>query len=419
MQKHSFLATLLLFTFAIGCQPNATDRSQIATDSPLKEPNSIVPADDKAAKQSSHVGEIVPDFIPILLSAGATDSPLAPRYSPSGKGLELTPVQVADSLGIDGLETEVVLGWPAEKQIPIKMLVTRAKLDEAYSKLYIDSDSNGKFDEEAIVAKPSESRGNIWSNFSATLKVKYLVDNPVTEDYPVTLWLAVASAAEQPKILRISRRGFKTGEMIIGDKKASLVLSDSNNDAIFGEGDWWELRTENQPSKSSDMRKIGDYVWLGESAYRLELNDVTGNAGRLSAFDPGKTREQDELSRDPYSADKKAAKAAKPLEFRHDADEAIAEAAEKKLRCFIKFETTWCGPCKTMTQYVFTAKDVVEASAGIVCVKVDGDERRDLVERYSVKAYPTGVMISPDASEEARFVGYQKVVDMTDFLKAK
>ncbi len=72
-----------------------------------------------------------------------------------------------------------------------------------------------------------------------------------------------------------------------------------------------------------------------------------------------------------------------------------------------------------MTQYVFTAKDVVEAAAGIVCVKVDGDERKDLVERYSVNAYPTGVMISPDASEEARFVGYQKGVEMTDFLTAK
>ena len=251
------------------------------------------------------------------------------------------------------------------------------------------------------------------------MKVKYLVDKPVTEDYPVTLWLAVASAAEQPKILRISRRGFKTGEMIIGDKKVSLVLNDSINDAVFGEGDWWELRTDNQPFKSSDMRKVGDYVWLGESAYKLELNDATGNAGRLIAFDPGKTREQDELARDPYAADKKAARAERPLEFRHDADEAIAEAAEKKLRCFIKFETTWCGPCKTMTQYVFTAKDVVEAAAGVVCVKVDGDERKDLVERYSVKAYPTGVMISSDASEEARFVGYQKGVEMTDFLKAK
>ncbi len=370
-------------------------------------------------EKSNRNGTSNADFIPILLTAGPMDSPLAPRYSPPGKGLELKPVEVLESFGVDSLETEVVLGWPIEKQIPIRMLVTRAAADEAYTKLYIDADSNGLYDEEAIVAKPSESRGNIWSNFAATLKVRYFDEVPLTEDYPVTLWIAVASVTEQPKILRISRRGFKTGELTIGDKTVSLVLSDSNNDAVFGEGDWWELQTNNERSKSSEMRKVGDYVWLGESAYKLELNDKTGNAGRLSAFDPGKTREQDELDRDPYSADKKAAKAAQPLEFRHDADEAIAEAAEKKLRCFIKFETTWCGPCKTMTQYVFTAKDVVDASAGIVSVKVDGDERRDLVERYSVKAYPTGLMISPDGSEEARFVGYQKVVEMADFLRSK
>lgn len=229
---------------------------------------------------------------------------------------------------------------------------------------------------------------------------------------------AGVSAAEQPKVICISRRGFKTGDIQIGEQKVSLVLSDSNNDAVFGTGDWWELKkSEAGPSPSSEMRKVGDYLWLGESAYKLELDDVTGNLGRITAFDPGKTREQDELARDPYGADKKSVKAEKPLEFRHDIDEAIAEAAEKKLRCFIKFETTWCGPCKTMTQYVFTAKDVVDASEGVVCVKVDGDERRDLVERYSVKAYPTGVLISGDSTEASRFVGYQKVVEMADFLK--
>ena len=72
-----------------------------------------------------------------------------------------------------------------------------------------------------------------------------------------------------------------------------------------------------------------------------------------------------------------------------------------------------------MTQYVFTAKDVVEASEGVVCVKVDGDERKDLVERFEVKGYPTGVMLSATGDEAARFLGYQKVVEMAAFLKDK
>ena len=70
---------------------------------------------------------------------------------------------------------------------------------------------------------------------------------------------------------------------------------------------------------------------------------MTGNSARLVPFDPGVTPEEDAIKRDPYGADRTAARADKPLEFRHDVDAAIAEATEKKLPCFIKFETSWCG----------------------------------------------------------------------------
>lgn len=390
MKKQSFV--LLATVMSFGCQPSTTETVKSNKSSSL-EPTTV------------------------KMTAGALNSPIAPRYSPPGKGLELKPIEIASSQGFDGLETEVVLGSPVEKQTPIKMLLARAAAGEAYTKLTIDSNGNGKYDEEAIEIKTTESRGNIWSSFTATLKVNYLGDQTITEDYPVTLWIAVASLDEQPKVLRISRRGFKSGDVKLGDQKVTVILSDSNNDAIFGEGDWWELRSMDGPSKSSEMRKVGEYVWLGESAYKLELGDVRGSDVKLVSFDPGITREEDALARDPYGADKKAVKADKPLEFRHDIDAAISEAADKKQRCFIKFETTWCGPCQMMTQNVFTAKDVVEASKGVVCVKVDGDERRDLVEKYAVKAYPTGLMIAADGTEAARFVGYQKVTEMAGFLK--
>ncbi len=72
-----------------------------------------------------------------------------------------------------------------------------------------------------------------------------------------------------------------------------------------------------------------------------------------------------------------------------------------------------------MTQNVFTAKDVVDASVGLMCIVVDGDERKDLVERYQVKAYPTGLIVLPEGAEVTRFVGYQKVTQMTAFLKER
>ncbi len=357
------------------------------------------------------------ETISVRVSAGDEASPFAPRYSPPGKRLELKPISVSESLGIDGLEAEILLGWPIEKQKPIKLLVTRPASEEAYNKLFIDANCNGVFDEEPILAKGSESRGNTWSNFLATIKATYLTDEPFTEDYPVAFWIAVASKAERPEFIRVSRRGFKSGEVIIGEQKATLILSDSNNDAVYEGGDWWELRAADKTDKGEGSRKVGDFQWFGETAYKLILNDATGNSGRLERVELGKTREQDELDRDPYGADKRAAKAEKPVEFRQDAEDAITDAAAMHKRCFIKFETTWCGPCKTMAQYVFTAKEVVEASQEIVCVKVDGDEKGDLANRFAVKAYPTGILLAADGTEISRFVGYQKVVEMSRFLK--
>lgn len=423
MHRFSLVA---LFLFSVGCQPNSPLEEAKTTTT---KPDASLPAleigrgfttegDAAIAKPSeAPIKELAP--IAVKLTAGELDSKMAPRYSPPGKGLKLEPFATPAELGFDGLKTEVVLGAPTEKQTPVKLLVTRAMAEGAYTNLYIDADGNDKFDEPAIPAKMSDSRGMSWSNFSATLKVKYLGEELVTEDYPVVFWLTVAAVADRPDVLRISRRGFKMGEATVGGTKAIVVLSDSNNDAVLGEGDWWELRSDDSPSKSSEMRRVGEFAWLGESAFKLEIDNAFGRSARLVPFDPGISRSADAQARDPFGVDRAAAKAAKPLEFRHDADAALAEAADKKMPCFIKFETTWCGPCKMMTQLVFTAKDVVEASEGVMCVMIDGDERKDLVERFEVKAYPTGVMLSADGSESGRFVGYQKVTEMTAFLKDK
>jgi thiol-disulfide isomerase/thioredoxin len=405
---------VVLCLILTGCQPEDSRQR-----TPTSANNTPATPSEPQASVSSLESNKADAPIPVSFAAGDPKSELAPRYSPPGKGLKLEPRSSPTELGVDGLQAEVVLGAPAEKQSPLKLLVTRASAEAPYTKLYIDTDGNNQFDEPGVEAKLSESRGKIWSNFEVTLPVKYLGATVETADYPVAFWLTVAAATDQPDLLRMSRRGFKTGQVSVAGASVAIVLSDSNNDAVFEKGDWWELRSDNGQFQNSNMRSVGDFAWLGETAFKLELENPFGSSARLVPFDPGITPEADALARDPYAADKKAAKATKPLEFRHDVDAAIAEAAEKKLPCFIKFETTWCGPCKMMTQMVFTAQDVVEAAEGTVCVMVDGDERKDLVERYTVKGYPTGLLITAEGTESARFIGYQNVKQMTAFLKEK
>jgi len=416
-----FAWSAMFFILFSGCQQEVPDKqvssepsSAVIADVSAAEATIAVKAGDQSAATEAAALKDAP--LSVSFAAGEPNSPFAPRYSPPGKGLTLSPYETPAELGFDGLQAEVALGAPADKLTPVKLLVTRAAVEAAYTKLYIDADSNGKFDEPAIEAKLSDSRGMVWSSFDTSLTATYVAEKTVTEAYPVAFWLTVPAATDRPDILRISRRGYKSGEVSVGDAKGVVVLSDSNNDAVFGEGDWWELRSAAEPGTAS-MRRVGDFAWLGERAFQLEVENPMGSSAKLIPYDPGMTPEEDASKRDPLAADRSAARAEKPLAFRHDIETAMAEAVEKKQACFIKFETTWCGPCKMMTQYVFVAKDVVDAASDVMCVMVDGDEHSELVERFKVKGYPTGVMLSPEGEEVGRFLGYQSVVQMAQFLK--
>ncbi len=69
-----------------------------------------------------------------------------------------------------------------------------------------------------------------------------------------------------------------------------------------------------------------------------------------------------------------------------------------------------------MDAYVYNADVVVEKTANLVAVKVDGDERRDLVKEFKVNAYPTIILVGKDGKELRRLVGYQSVSQMVVFL---
>jgi thiol-disulfide isomerase/thioredoxin len=86
---------------------------------------------------------------------------------------------------------------------------------------------------------------------------------------------------------------------------------------------------------------------------------------------------------------------------------------------FVDFETTWCGPCKQMDQWVYTAHDVVAAATdtGVRAVKLDGDVERDLVKKYEVKGYPTLLLLDGTGAVVRRATGYQSVAAMARFLR--
>lgn len=83
-----------------------------------------------------------------------------------------------------------------------------------------------------------------------------------------------------------------------------------------------------------------------------------------------------------------------------------AAAAEKKL-LFADFVTASCAPCKLMDKTTYQ-DDAFNAwlSARAVCVRVDGDKERPLVDALRVGVYPTLLLLDSAGNELDRFDGY-------------
>jgi thiol-disulfide isomerase/thioredoxin len=358
--------------------------------------------------------------IPVTLEPGVAGSAPAPRYSPKGFRVKLSASDREIDGGIDVLEGRLLLGPNDTRADGHLLLLARSESEKPYDLLLLDTNGDGSLEGEQLRrATPRLSRSSIYTSYDAILEVNHgSAAEPLPEAYPVGLWVAVDSERATPPFIRFSRRGFLSGTVALDGVSFYVVLSDANNDAVYGSGDWWALLPVEggEANVATSSRKVGDFAWAGRRAFRFDLEGTNGRRGRLTAIDPGLTPEEDARARDPYWDDKQAERADAPVAFRRDVDAALTEARESEALVFLDFETTWCGPCKTMDRLVYTAKAVVAGAEGIFCVKVDGDEHPELKDKYEVTAFPTGILLDTDGHEIARFKGYLSVKEMVAFL---
>ncbi len=370
------------------------------------------------AASSARSGDEAP--IAVSFQPGEAGSKLAPRYSPKGYRVPLAPSERDVPEGVEVLEGRLRLGPEDVRGDGHLLVLARSVEGQPFDRLWIDTDADGSIeDEETRTANPSTKRGTVYTSYDAVVRVNHgSVEEPACEPYPIGLWVAVESEDAVPPFIRYSRRGFLVASVEVEDVGYHVVLSDADNDGVYGTGDWWTILPV-AGGTSNDLagaRKVGDFAWADRKAWRLELEGTRGRTGRLVAVDPGLTPEEDARARDPYWDDRHAERAEKPVTFHREVEAAIEDAGKRQVPYFLDFETVWCGPCKTMDRWVYTAQVVVTAAEGIVCIKVDGDEREDLKERHGVGGFPTGILFRPGGEEIARFGGYQSCKDMVAFF---
>lgn len=322
------------------------------------------------------------------------------------------------------MEAQLALG--PEGMPPIDLRLIKGEGSPHFNRLFIDLNRDGEFDTtELHDTEVSEARNKFWSSFDAVVGIPVVDPGTGTRavnPYPLSLWYVEdPRVPDEEPVIRFSRGGWMEGTLVLDGIDAVVMVTESEMDGIFGFDDSWALASMDSTAEvltSGYARSVGEHAWLFEEAYRVREVDPSGRRMVLAPFDPGITRAEEEEMNDHLAVDRQAARSGRTVAFSHDFEEAEALARQEGKALFIDFETTWCGPCKTMDEWVYTADDVVDASQLVVAVKVDGDERLDLKERFAVKAFPTMILLSPEGEEIKRASGYVNVVDMRGFLNA-
>jgi thiol-disulfide isomerase/thioredoxin len=210
------------------------------------------------------------------------------------------------------------------------------------------------------------------------------------------------------------------GPITLDGVDAVMLVTESAMDGIFSSDDAWALASADSAAdifNSGYSRSLEEHAWLYQAAYKVVQVDPSGRKAFVVPFDPGMTRAEEIAMNDDLAVDRDAPRSGRMVAFLHDFEEAEAAAKAQGKPLFVDFETTWCGPCKIMDEWVYTADGVVDAAQSVVAVKVDGDERLDLKDRFGVTGFPTMVLLNAQGEELGRESGYVNVADMTEFLK--
>lgn len=349
----------------------------------------------------------------VELEACAPGGDRSLRWSPKGAKLALRDA------GDGVLETVLELGGESPRAVRLE----RSPGSEHQDRLLIDLDGDGEFGaDEELGCTPSERRGKWWSSFAATVALSVppsTVDGePGQRAYPINLWYVFDPVEpEAAPALRFSRRGWHQGQVEVDGAPVVVQINDYVMDGRFTRGDAWRIGRDVADVLAPPVRTLERHDWLDGQAWRVVELDPHGRFVTITRFDPGVSEAEERAAEDRYAADRSAPRAPQPLAFRHDVDAALAAAQASGSRVLLDFETSWCGPCKQMDQMVYTAQAVVGAAQGMVCIKVDGDVRRDLVQRFGVRGYPTLVVLGADGAELRRAVGYQSVAATATLLR--
>lgn len=361
----------------------------------------------------------------------------SPNFSPKGMQVPLTPVSGTAALPVGAVrpaKTGLIKVGPGQPSwIPVLATAT-ANHPRDLCQLFLDRNRNGNFadDGPALTAEPAQNeKTRAWWNSinNVELSVPYGPGKGV-EPYQVNFWIVREEEAEAPELLRFSVGSWRYGTVTIQGVPALVAVMDSDNNAIFDAKDTWSVLEASAPNAEKAVLSIAEalpasrmmFVRHEGSELVLEFRGVSqdGRAIDIAVVDRPVTKADDRKADDMLAVERSRPRTKAPFAWTHDLDAALVQAKGAGRKVFVDFETDWCGPCKSMDEWIYTDAEVAGLLAGgYVGVKLDGDIEKALVKRFAVAGYPTMIVLDGSGAELWRAVGYQSSKELIALLNAK
>jgi tetratricopeptide (TPR) repeat protein len=96
-----------------------------------------------------------------------------------------------------------------------------------------------------------------------------------------------------------------------------------------------------------------------------------------------------------------------PIRWEDSYQLALKKATTENKPVMAFFYTNWCTWCSKLISDTFTDSAVIEASRDYICLKIDGEQNRDLVYGYMVKGFPAIFFLDPSGRIIWREFGFR------------
>lgn len=102
------------------------------------------------------------------------------------------------------------------------------------------------------------------------------------------------------------------------------------------------------------------------------------------------------------------------IKWMTDYDNGMISASQNEMPIVIDFYADWCNWCQKLDYEVYASPEVIDAGgSSFTWIKVNVDDKKDLVAKYNVERYPTVIFLNSDGKELDRIRGF---VDADTFL---